>query len=160
MLIRTSTCSLTLKRLLLVPSTISAAAVALCPDAGGVLDPRLPRSRDGDPLFAFVGDPASLLSVSCSLLECTGGVRGCAGIEDEAETELEALKLLIRTGTAVTGFHVLPDGSLAPATPVRKTMLWSSSVMPNTCGQQGIRAIACRSSNQNLFRNLHSITKK
>ena len=78
------------------------------------------------------GDPASLLPVNCSLRACTGGVRGCAGIEDAAETELEVLKLLIRTGTAVTGFHVLPDGSLAPATPVRKTMLWSSSVMPNT----------------------------
>ena len=83
-------------------------------------------------MCAFVGDPASLLSVNCSLLACTGGVRGCAGFEDEAETELEALKLLIRTGTAVNGFQVLPDGSLAPATPVRKTMLWSSSVMPNT----------------------------
>ena len=103
----------TLKRLLLVPSTVS---VAVCPGAG------LRLSRGGDPEFGF-GDPASLLPDSCSLLACAGGVRGCAGIEEAAETELEALKLLIRTGTAVTGFHVLPDGSLAPATPVRKTML-------------------------------------
>ena len=113
-----------------VPSTVSVA-VALCPDAGGVLDSRLRLSWGGDPEFAF-GDPASLLADSCSLLACAGGVRGCAGIEEAAETELEALKLLIRTGTAVTGFQVFPDGSLAPATPVRKTMLWSSSVIPNT----------------------------
>ena len=114
----------TLKRLLLVPSTVSVA-VAVCPGAG------LRLSRGGDPEFGF-GDPASLLPDSCSLLACAGGVRGCAGIEEAAETELEALKLLIRTGTAVTGFQVLPEGSLAPATPVRKTMLWSSSVMPKT----------------------------